>query len=116
MPYGTFLHSPFRTGRATFTAPGSPGINIPLPSDYSWCSYFHYGFVAPSLLPVWNSPGSRLFYIESVNSLASFPMWTAFPSSEYYDASDAHIRHRQTACLSILVASHVHKDELYKIT
>jgi hypothetical protein len=43
-------------------------------------------------------------------------MWQAFPTSDYYDASDALNRHWQTACLGILLrASHVHKDELYEV-
>jgi len=43
-------------------------------------------------------------------------MYTVFPCSDYYDASDAPDRHRQTACLNILTgASHVHRDELYEM-
>jgi hypothetical protein len=36
---------------------------------------------------------------ESVNPLAPFPTWTAFPSSEYYGASDAHALRWGTAPL-----------------
>src|SRR2546426_325285 len=51
------------------------------------------------------------------NKLASFAMYVAFPRSDYYDASDALSRHRQTACLNIqLRASHVHRDGLNEIT
>ena len=48
-------------------------------------------------------PGSRLTRTssgtkplldrENVNPLASFPLYAAFPRSEYYDASDAHELH-----------------------
>jgi hypothetical protein len=41
-------------------------------------------------------------YLESVNSLASFALYAAFPRSDYYDTSDAHGRHRETASLNIL--------------
>jgi hypothetical protein len=46
-----------------------------------------------------------------VNPLASFPMYAAFPRSEYYDAPDAHGLHRGAAPLPAW-ASHVHPDAL----
>jgi hypothetical protein len=42
-------------------------------------------------------------------------MYAAFPRSEYYDASDAHVLHWGTAPLHI-GASHVHTAELYGLT
>ena len=44
----------------------------------------------------------------------SFPLSAAFPSSEYYDASDARILHRWTAHLHMR-ASHVHTNTLYEM-
>jgi hypothetical protein len=41
----------------------------------------------------------------------SFPLYAAFPRSEYYDAPDAHTLHRWTAQLPAW-ASHVHGDGL----
>ena len=68
------------------------------------------------LTPIAIVNGSRRFlFSRSVNLLASFPMWPAFPTSEYYDVSDALDGHRQTACLIIPSrASHVHIDGLYE--
>ncbi|SRR2546426_11326928 len=43
------------------------------------------------------------FYKRNVDSLASFPVYTAFLCSKYYDASDTCIRHRWTAHLRILM-------------
>jgi hypothetical protein len=53
----------------------------------------------------------QLIAPESVNPLAPFPTWTAFPSSKYYGASDAHALHWGTAPLPAW-ASHVHHDVL----
>ena len=41
-----------------------------------------------------SSDTKQLLDRENVNPLAPFPTWTAFPPSEYYDASDAHALHR----------------------
>jgi hypothetical protein len=47
-----------------------------------------------------NSGGTKqLLNRSNVNPLASFPMYAAFPHSEYYDASDAHAFPRWTAHL-----------------
>src|SRR5713226_4620989 len=47
------------------------------------------------------------------NELVSFALYAAFLRSDYSDTSDALSRHRQTACLNILLgASHVHRDGL----
>jgi hypothetical protein len=55
-------------------------------------------------------------YSATFNPLPSFALWLAFPTSDYYDGSDASISHRWTAHLSILIeASHVHTDGLYDI-
>ena len=62
------------------------------------------------------SPGDlRLFCSPSVTPLAPFPLYAAFPRSEYYGASDAcwfpwwtaHLRQQ---------ASHVHTDALDEVT
>ena len=56
-----------------------------------------------------------LIDIVIVNPLPPFAMWLAFPTSDYYDGSDASISHRWTARLGILIeASHVHIDGLYE--
>jgi hypothetical protein len=52
---------------------------------------------------------------KSVNPLTPFPTWTALPSSEYYDASDAQALHWGTAPLRAW-ASHVHHDVLCERT
>jgi hypothetical protein len=64
-----------------------------------------------------NSSGTRQLLDQNrVNPLASFPLYAAFPRSEYYDASDALACHRWTAHLRIHAkASHVHTDTLYKM-
>jgi hypothetical protein len=50
------------------------------------------------------------------NPLPSFALWQAFPTSDYYDGSDASISPRWTTHLNILIeASHVHVDGLYDI-
>src|SRR5262249_13243530 len=61
------------------------------------------------LTPIAIVNGSRRFlFSRSVNLLASFALWPAFPTSDYYDASDALDGHWQTACLIIPSrASHV---------
>jgi hypothetical protein len=59
-----------------------------------------------------SSGTEQLIDPESVYPLAPFPTWTAFPSSEYYGASDAHAIHWGTAPLPAW-ASHVHNDILY---
>jgi hypothetical protein len=58
-----------------------------------------------------SSGTKQLLDRENVNPLAPFPTWTAFPPSEYYDASDAHALHRGAAPLPAW-ASHVHPDAL----
>jgi len=45
----------------------------------------------------------------------SFALYTAFPCSDYYEASDAHILHQGTTPLHMR-ASHVHRDRLYWTT
>jgi hypothetical protein len=45
-----------------------------------------------------------------------FPLYAAFPRSEYYDASDALVCHWWTAHLNIHTgASHVHTNTLYEM-
>jgi hypothetical protein len=61
--------------------------------------------ISPNFMGLSVSNGSR-----SVPPLASFPRWTAFPSAEYSDASDAFGRPWWTAHLRIRPkASHVHR-------
>ena len=79
-----FPDSPRRTRRATFTAPGSPGLSIPrstLPSGP---------------YPVSPSPLSRRLHADSGSwllrvalPLVPFALWPAFPASDYYGTSDA---------------------------
>jgi hypothetical protein len=54
------------------------------------------------------------FYFGSVNPLPSFPMYAAFPRSEYYDGSDARALLWGTAPLHAR-ASHVPTDTLYEM-
>ena len=50
------------------------------------------------------------------DELPPFPLWPAFPTSEYYGGSDAQHDPWQTACLDIPCrASHVHADGLYAV-
>jgi hypothetical protein len=56
----------------------------------------------------------QLINLNSVNPLAPFALYAAFPRSDYYGASDAHALHRGTAPLPAW-ASHVHDDGLGKI-
>src|SRR3954467_15612464 len=69
---GTFPSAPPRTGRAPFGAPGSP---VSSAADDP-----QYGFGV-----------SHLAYLPARVSghLPPFPVWTAFPSSEYYGGSVA---------------------------
>jgi hypothetical protein len=58
-----------------------------------------------------SSGTKQLLDPENVNPLASFPLYPAFPRSEYCDASDAHTLHWGTALL-LALASHFHNDVL----
>jgi hypothetical protein len=79
-----FPDPPLRTGRATFTASGSPEGSIP-PRE-----------LLPGLSPVRRSPvspqlhgASWLVALQGVALLVPFAMWPAFPASDYYGTSDA---------------------------
>src|SRR5262249_22885410 len=72
----------------------SPKITLELVTFFRFHSY--------ALWPVRTSSNLLLpFYWKDVDFLASFAAYLAFPSSDYYDASDAHIGHRWTAHLGI---------------
>jgi hypothetical protein len=49
----------------------------------------------------------------TVTPLPPFPLYAAFPRSEYYGGSDAIVVHRLAACLQT-IASRVHRDRLYE--
>jgi hypothetical protein len=66
------------------------------------------------VLPDFTSILATNVYSGNVNPLASFPLYAAFPRSEYYDASDAHALHWGTAPLPAW-ASHVPTDTLYEM-
>ena len=51
--------------------------------------------------PIQVTPGT--FYLESIDSLAPFALYAAFPRSDYYGASDAHTGHQRTALFRIPV-------------
>ena len=54
------------------------------------------------------------FCLGPSDELPPFPLWPAFPTSEYYGGSDAQHDPWQTACLDIPCrASHVHADGFY---
>jgi hypothetical protein len=77
--------SPLRTGRATFTASGSPRVGIP---HWDCCTQFVIDSFSV-LLQTSPESLSGLSEYPIVDSLAPFPMWLAFPTSEYYGASEA---------------------------
>ena len=87
-----FLDPPLRTLHAAFTAHGAPEIDF-LSRDYSVVrhsvDFIEIAELHLLLTPIAIVNGSRRFlFFRSVNLPASFPMWPAFPTSEYYDASD----------------------------
>jgi len=127
---GPIRHGPFgvllRLLACFHTPPTEPDVQLSLHpalqrsafrlQDYSWTCHSR----SISQLHLTERPKfirlAGTFYRRDVDLLASFAMYTAFPYSDYYDASDAPISHWQTACLSILIgASHVHRDGLYKV-
>jgi hypothetical protein len=111
----TFPHSPLRTGRATFIASGSPRVDFPPSGLLLNLSLQHLR----SLHFRSHGPFTALLLLidfATVNPLPSFALWLAFPTSDYYDGSDASISHRWAAHLNILVeVSHVHIDGLNRI-
>ena len=87
----TFHHSLLRTGRATFTASGSPRVDIPpsglllnLSLQHLRSLHFRSHGTFTALLLLIDSA--------TVNPLPSFALWLAFPTSDYYDGSDSHNR------------------------
>ena len=112
----TFHHSLLRTGRATFTASGSPRVDFPpsgllLNLSLQRLRSLHFrshGTFTALLL---------LIDFAIANPLPSFALWLAFPTSDYYDGSDSLTSHRLTASLNILVrVSHVHTEGLNEVT
>ena len=90
MPHGPFPHPPHRTVHATLTAHGSPGVSLP----HGGLLYRLSHQVPAPRLPLYgfarDSPhccGSCVRL--NVNSLAPFPLWWAFPTSEDYGATAA---------------------------
>jgi hypothetical protein len=79
-----FPDSPRRTGQAPFSASGSPGSSIPRRGLLPGSSPGRRSPVSPQL-----SGASWLVASQGVALLASFALWPAFPTSDYYDASDA---------------------------
>jgi hypothetical protein len=52
----------------------------------------------------------------SVDTLPSFALWLAFPTSDYYGGSDAiHVSLADCSPISFRIASHVHDKGLYEI-
>jgi len=112
-----FPHPRVKTVHATFTAHGSQGLATSAPRITPGFVISFAFTTAPLPLPgsrlTRNSSGTRqLLDPENVNPLASFPLYAAFPRSEYYDAPDAHALPRWATHLPAW-ASHVHIDGLY---
>jgi len=88
--FGRTGHSPHRTVHATLTAHGSPGVSLP----HGGLLYRLGHQVPVPRLPLEgfarDAPHCCGSYVLlNVNSLAPFPLWLAFPTSEYYGASEA---------------------------
>jgi hypothetical protein len=91
VPVGPSSDSPLRTGRATFTASGSPGAGVP-------CRR-HRRFVTPFRFRLRRPDFTRLrlpFYSGDANPLVPFALWPAFPTApvgrhahDYYGTSVA---------------------------